>query len=257
MNILKRCLNFYIFKLLLTCSILILIITPLFAIDEPLDIFKKANQSYEKKDFSYAIELYESLLNSGYANFELYYNLGNSYYKNGQPGKALLNYERALRLKPRDLDLRYNIKFLRKVVQEPEPSFEIQIIQWFNNLLNINELTLLVSFLYIICTFLFIYYVIKKNRIFLWLGIMIFLIFLFMGGWLLLKINYETKGLQAILISGPAEVRNGPSDTDSVSFTLPEGRKLIILGENGDWYAIGLPIEGLKGWIQKRFIEKI
>ena len=65
-------------------------------------------------------------------------------------------------------------------------------------------------------------------------------------GWLAIKIESEVLTRDAIVVSGPADVRNGPGMENSVGFSLPEGRKVVILGAKDDWSAIGLKSEGQK-----------
>jgi len=78
------------------------------------DLFDRANKAYSKGDFSTAIKFYEQLTaESGYRAGVLF-NLGNSYARSGQTGKAILNYERALRLSPADSDIKGNLQLIRK-----------------------------------------------------------------------------------------------------------------------------------------------
>ena len=77
------------------------------------------------------------------------------------------------------------------------------------------------------------------------------------AAWLGLTIRNQQLTSWGVVISGPADVRNGPGMENSVGFTLPEGRKIIVLSEKDEWAAIGLAAEGLKGWVEKKYIDKI
>jgi uncharacterized protein YraI len=76
-------------------------------------------------------------------------------------------------------------------------------------------------------------------------------------GWFFLKLDKEALSREAIVVSGPADVRNGPGEENSVGFTLPEGRKVMVLGAKDSWTAIGLKTEGLRGWLENKYLEEI
>lgn len=220
-------------------------------------LFQQAGQYYEKGQYKDAINIYESLVSQKQINSALYYNLANAYYKTQSLGKAVLNYERALRLSPRDKEIRYNLSFLRQQVKEPQPSVIILALNYFTNLITLNTLLLLCSCLYIFLTAGFIIYLFNKNQLLLLSNLFIFFILILSAGWLSLKVKDEIFTKSAVVLSGPADVRNGPGSENSVGFTVPEGRKVVVLGQKDDWYAIGLTVEGFKGWIEKKYIEKI
>lgn len=69
----------------------------------------KAEKAYDTKEYNTAIDLYEQLLKEGFTSFQLYYNLGNSYYKNGELGRAIYAYEIARKLEPDEEDVKINL----------------------------------------------------------------------------------------------------------------------------------------------------
>src|SRR5690606_11741 len=73
------------------------------------DLLRKAERSYDEKKYRLAIENYEKLIEQGYASYQLYYNLGNAYYRNNELGRAIYNYELARKLEPNDEDVRINL----------------------------------------------------------------------------------------------------------------------------------------------------
>jgi len=75
----------------------------------PDELFLQANKQYEAGSYSSAINSYEDLLSKGLRSAQLFYNLGNAYFKAGKPGPAILNYERARVLDPRDEDMKFNL----------------------------------------------------------------------------------------------------------------------------------------------------
>jgi len=223
----------------------------------PKEVFNEANKHYAKGDWQKAVDLYNQLLENGEKSPELYYNLGNANLKMQKTGIALLNFERAIRISPKDPDIKFNLQFARKLCGEPEPNFIENTLMFLPNQFTLNQLALLCSALFIFLSGVLIAYFITNSNKLLLVTFAIFsiliLFLLFFG----IKLNAEKLSNFAIVIKSPAEVRNGPSNENSVGFTLPEGRKVLLLGKNGQWVAIGLKVEGYKGWVQEQYIEKI
>ena len=96
----------------------------------------KGDSAYIKEDYTAAIQIYEALLKNGEAA-EVYYNLGNSYYKIGEIAKAVLNYERALLLQPGNSDIRANLEVARaKTIDKVEAIPEVFFVSWIKSLIN-------------------------------------------------------------------------------------------------------------------------
>ncbi|MCB4791998.1 MAG: tetratricopeptide repeat protein [Elusimicrobia bacterium] len=244
-------------KTILILSLSLSLSLPLFATDDSLNLFNQANGFYEKGEFVKAINLYEQLVSKNQANGSLFYNLGNAYYKNQQMGFAVLNYEKALKLMPRDNDVRYNIDFINRMLKEPPPSFIDQVMQALNNLASLNELLSLSSFLFLLFIFIISVFIFNKQRALLLTGGIVLLLLLVAACLLFIKIDREVMAGWAIVTSGPAEVRNGPGLENSIGFSLPEGKKIMTLGQKDEWVAIGLKQEGLRGWLEKKYINEI
>ena len=97
----------------------------------------EADSAYINKEYAKAIELYESLLEQGESG-EVYYNLGNSYFKQEELGKAILNYERALLLQPGNSDISANLDIARaKTVDKVNPNPEVFFVAWTRALINL------------------------------------------------------------------------------------------------------------------------
>ena len=96
----------------------------------------EGDSAYMRNDYISAIQIYEALLGKGEAA-DVYYNLGNSYYKAGDIAKAILNYERALLLQPGNSDIRANLEIARsKTIDKVEAVPEIFFVSWINSLVN-------------------------------------------------------------------------------------------------------------------------
>jgi len=233
-----------------------------------LQKFTEGNKFYEAGDYNKAIEIYETLIKEfNIQSSVIYYNLGNAYYRINQIGKAILNYERAIKLNPRDEDIHYNLKYVKSLIKDIEPE---NIFQKLYRLLKVNELKVLLT---ISNTILFVFlgiYITKKDTISRKLSILfgfIFVIFLF---WTILRISDENKKF-GIVISTTV-IRSGPGEDYTPIVTTPEGKKLEILSEQESWYGVAVSFETsseientaqlgqyqkYKGWIEKTKLEKI
>ena len=97
--------------------------------------FQEGNEAYNNKDFKTAIKLYENCVNQGVANPILFFNLGNAYFKNENLGKAILWYERALRLEPNNEDIIHNLAFANTQIVDKVNNDVFWIEQFFNKIL--------------------------------------------------------------------------------------------------------------------------
>ncbi|HRH67712.1 MAG TPA: tetratricopeptide repeat protein, partial [Bacteroidia bacterium] len=105
------------------------------AADNASDLFHQGNIAYQKGDYITAVQLYSGLLKSGKVSSEVYYNLGNAYYKTDSIAKAILSYERAKKLNPDDEDVAVNLKIASlRVVDKIEPLPKIFYKQWLHSL---------------------------------------------------------------------------------------------------------------------------
>lgn len=106
------------------------------------EIFFGANQAYKKGRFSDAIDGYSQLLQSGQGSGHLYYNLGNTYFRLNDLGKAILNYERARLMLPRDSDLDFNFRYARDQLKDAvsESQRYMSIVFFWLDSLNLDEL---------------------------------------------------------------------------------------------------------------------
>ena len=105
-------------------------------IAQPIEVLETANEYYANEEYQKAISLYDSILNAGYESAALYYNLGNAHYKNGDLTNAILHYERAKLLAPKDEDIQYNLDLLNQFVIDkietiPQPFFGHRVISTY------------------------------------------------------------------------------------------------------------------------------
>jgi hypothetical protein len=115
--------------------------------------FEEGNRRYQEGDYQGALESYLSIRDAGYESGELYYNIGNTYFKLGNLGRSIVNYERALKLMPRDDDARANLELARSLAADeitPLPGFWLfRAIDWWVHALPRTWLLLVVAAAYL------------------------------------------------------------------------------------------------------------
>jgi tetratricopeptide (TPR) repeat protein len=228
-----------------------------------LNTVKHANDLYAKGDYTNAAKEYEKVLKNGVAP-EIYFNLGNAYYKTNEIGRSILNYERALRLSPSFEDAKFNLELAQlKVVDNIVPSPTFFIGRWIQNLIKLltSNQWLFISFcvfiLFLIFVFLFIFGPSRMIRKFSFyfatvlVGIS-FVSLIFAGVRKGQIINHS----DAIVMSGVISVKSSPDKSGTDLFQLHEGAKVTIKSTLGSWTEIKLS-NGAIGWVEQVNIEKI
>jgi tetratricopeptide (TPR) repeat protein len=233
-------------------------------VHSPNELLKQANQYYANRQFDQAIPLYESLLSQYGPSFIVYYNLGNAYFKNNELAKAILNYERALRIKPMDQDTRFNLQVCQaRTVDKIDSVGVFLVTRWFRalgDLLSSNHWALvsLISFTLLI-GFLFAYFFSRTA----WLkktGFYVSLLLLILS---ILSLVYASRKYQeivhpdqAILMDPTVTVKSSPDENGTDLFTLHEGTKVTLRNEVGNWKEIVLQ-DGNVGWVPASSLEII
>ena len=151
------------------------------------DLLQKANEDYTKEQFKEAIDEYNKILMTNMESPEVYFNLGNAYYKTKQYTLAILNYERAKLLAPDDQDIEFNLQVAnQKVVDSIQELPGIFIVRWWNAIVN-SQTTDTWAVISIICFVVFLilmgfYFFAKTSevkRITFWSGCFLILFTIF------------------------------------------------------------------------------
>lgn len=227
--------------------------------DSPQDLFKQGNAVYAQGDFPKAISLYESARDGGLRSWALFFNLGNAFYKNNQLGKAILNYEKAFRLSSSDGDLIYNLNLVSTKAGDPlVPASGLAALCWrVFYWISLNSLTLIVSLVLILLSIYLILGFLGKRPLSWNLVSRMTVVLIFFGTWLGIRIYFAERA-EGVIVTPTADVRSGPNLTYPANFTIPEGRTVLLLDEQEPvtgWVEIGVPQEGLKGWVPTSSIE--
>jgi tetratricopeptide (TPR) repeat protein len=223
--------------------------------------FDHANQLYDQKKFDKAREIYESLVRQGVHDPAALYNLGNACARMGDQGVAVFFYMRALRLSPRDRDIRENLNRLEPGINRGNTFFLLRPLSWLKNLLNLNEWTFGSSLLFsLACVFLGLKFLLRKEgliRIFQKAAIFFFLLFLVHASFLGFKVYEELIVKTAIVMKADTLARSGPGDQFEELYKLPAGTKIRIISppQNG-WVRMRL-MDGRSAYLPLTEIRKI
>jgi len=226
---------------------------------DPQQLFSQANEQYARGAYAEAIALYERVRDSGVESPALYYNLGNAYYRSQRVGMARLWYEKALRSDPRDADIKHNLLFLRALqgaIAARRGLFEI-VRDALTAFLTMDEATIILSIFYLIFITLLIASLYMRGLAVIWLRRGSAILLVAAGLWWAGIYARQINTKYAIIITNSADIRNGPGTNFAVGFTMPEGRKVIVLKKYEDWAEIGEPVEGLRGWVRLDAIGEI
>jgi tetratricopeptide (TPR) repeat protein len=229
----------------------------------PEEAFREAGAHYEASRFAEAAELYGQTAKLVPESASAHYNLGNALLRLGAPGslgQAIASYGRAFRIAPRDADIRHNFEFaLKRAGEELIPAGTPPVLWRSYRVLSLIELKAL-HFLFLwVALLLGTLWVVRaewRERLTTPLAAAAAL-WLAAGGWWGIRVSTGLKA-PAVVVLGGAEVRSGPGASYPVGFKVPEGRRVSRLGsvKNG-WIEIGVPKEGLTGWIEKEALEAI
>ena len=223
-----------------------------------------ADRAYNQKQYHQAIKSYESLLRSG-GSVDLYYNLGNAYYRTGNISRAIINYERALLLDQGDEDVRHNLKIANsKTVDKIVPRSRVFFVEWYNSLRNCIGIDKWINlgFISLALIFVFAVFYLFPKRVLIqkigFFGSLFFaVIFLFSTLFAYEQNQKLISHSEAVIVSPIVLIKKSPSSGGMDLFILHEGAKVEILdGVLMDWKEIRLP-DGRKGWVESSHIERI
>ncbi|MCD8030211.1 MAG: tetratricopeptide repeat protein [Bacteroides sp.] len=223
-----------------------------------------ADSAYQQGNFTAAIRLYEEILTQGEAA-EIYYNLGNSYYKADYIAKAILNYERALLLRPGNEDIRANLEIARnKTIDKVDAIPELFIVAWKNDLVNSMSMDawarwgIFFFLLWIGSLYLFFFskkISLKKGGFVS--GMVCLLLVIVCNLFAAQQHKVLTHRTHAIVMTPSVTVRSTPSESGTSLFILHEGHKVQIKDNSmREWKEIVLE-DGKVGWIAVSDIEVI
>jgi tetratricopeptide (TPR) repeat protein len=230
----------------------------------PEQLYQKANTLYQEGKVSEARDLYESIESNGYVSGDLYYNLGNAYYRLGDLGRAILNYERAARLMPADDDLRHNLQLANlRVVDRIEPTPRLFIWDTWDSIKGMmsSQTATWAAYAFFLllvgCAALLLLarsYPLRRAAM---TGGLACLLLLVCSVLLVIeKISDDTRRDEAVVVASITTVKNSPDDKSSDAFVLHAGVKVRLIDSVNDWVKIRLA-DGKVGWMERGAAETI
>ena len=254
-------------KLILTAAIFFSLVGALSAGDEqPLDpnkLFYNANSLYEKREYEKALEEYKKILDMGIDSGCLYYNMGNSYFKMGKLGYAILYYEKAKRIMPQDNDLKSNLSYAKSLVGTstvdiPRRNPVVTLVKTPFKDFSMNAIAICALIFYLIFIALQIAFIInpvlaKKLRL---IYVVILIFFIVNLGALAIRYYDEAMQRRGVVIQRDVDCRYEPIDRSTTFYKLQEGDRVSILKTRDGWRQIKR-IDGKAGWVRQEAVEEI
>ena len=223
-----------------------------------------ADTEYQKGNYQQAIRDYEEILKNG-ESAEIYFNLGNAYYRTDNITKAVLNYERARLLSPGDDDINFNLQFARsKTIDKITPQSEMFFVTWYKSLVNFTSvdnwaktgILCIVMALLLVLLYLFGPQLMLR-KIGFFGGLAFFVIFLLSNLFAFQQKQALDNRTGAIIMAPSVNIKKTPAKNSTDQFVLHEGTRVDIIDKGmTDWRCIRVG-DGREGWIETKAIEEI
>ena len=236
--------------------ILLLLIANVLNAQDEQKIFESANEMYKQQNYEKAIEYYKTLEKYNLISSELFYNLGNSYYKLNKVGPSIYYYEKALKLNPLNKDVQNNLVFARRLALDNIEELPRTVFQKLNSRylqkLSYNQWAIVSIVFCVMSSLLFLLFYFsnqpRSKRTFFVTSLISFLFLIISLTITYNQFSYFKNNKVAIVFAEETEVRNAPSLNSEEVFTLHEGTKVIVLDTIDDWKKIKIA-DGKIGWI--------
>ena len=230
-----------------------------------VEFYQEGNRLYQEGDYGAALASYLRVVEAGFEGGEVYYNIGNAYFKSGDLPRSILFYERARRLLPGDENVRANLDLARSLTVDdvqPLPRFWLlNAVEWWVNLLPRTLLMIIVASMYVGAAFGLILLITKREHpLAVW------------GGWLalaagavflVLSLNLAARELglgraeEAIVLQPEVDVMSAPSEDRTLAlFKVHEGTKVRVDRRSEEWAEVVLE-DGKVGWVRVGVLETI
>ena len=227
-------------------------------------LMKQGNQSYQDKKYDQAVDDYQKVIDMGFTGRSLYYNLGNSYYRVGKLGLAILFYEKALRISPGDDDVIHNLAIANaKTVDKIDALPRFFIFQWWESALALFSLRGWTNILYALYILLLLsigaYFFARRTavqRLSVYAGLVSAFLLIVVGVVWGVNVNRTMTVKDAVVTAPTATVKLSPDPSSNDAFVVHEGLKVRELDKVDTWIRIRLQ-DGKQGWIQQDEIGTI
>lgn len=224
--------------------------------DARADAFADGNTEYAAGRFKEAAEKYETAVAAGATNAAVFYNLGNAWYRAGDLGRAILNYERALALEPRHPEAAANVRLAR----EKARALELRKSRWeaFASRGTTTHYVVTAAIGFWVLAFAAAALVLGRRRsVLLITACVVGVLSCVIGVSCAYTLESGTRGRAlAIVLDEKVDARLATADNANTVLTLPPGSEIKVLSTRGDWIYVALPNE-LRGWIPAQSAELV
>jgi tetratricopeptide (TPR) repeat protein len=224
----------------------------------------RADSAYVAKEFALAAEQYEQVLALGYTSAEVLYNLGNVYFRMGEVPKAVLQYERALRLSPADEDIIMNLRLANLQVKDKiEVLPEVLPVRIWNRVLSLLSMdhwawvSIIGLLLTVVCVVLYFTRYEPRVRMVGFFGGILMLMLLGLGlSGALHQRNVLMNDDRAVIFTPTLNAHAAPDAQSGLLFVVHQGTVVQVTQELNGWYRIRLK-DGNVGWVTEGSFERI
>ena len=234
-------------------------------------------EAYNNKEYADAVEAFESVVANGHASADVYYNLANAYFKLGQQdgtssrpfaggelGRAVLNYERALKIDPTMDDARYNLDIAKDLTNDTEAVPESFIVRLWHSLAGAMTTngwaTLSLSSLFVTVVLVLLYLLhgtILVRKVAFFVAIATVLLFVLATALSLTQLKAATKSSRAVILTNDITPVHASPDSSSKIIRQPsQGVTVEMERTQGDWTEVRFA-DGEKGWLRTQSVEVI
>ena len=228
------------------------------------ELVDDANELYRNQQYQSALNIYDSINSYGYESALLYYNIGNVYYKLNEIPKAILYYEKALKLDPKNEKVNQNLSRARLLtidrIEEIPEFFLLNSYREFVFAFNSNVWAILSIIFFVSCLVAFLIFFLSSRTGMRRIGFYAGVILLIFSISTLLFANKSYKMFtshdSAVVIQPTVTLQGSPNENSSELYIIHEGTKVYLLDSIDDWLEVRLS-DGKKGWLKSETIELI
>ena len=228
------------------------------------ELFSSANDLYRQEKIEQAIKLYQKIESEGMVSSELFYNLGNSYYKLNKVGPSIFYYEKALELNPLNQDVKNNLVFAKRLALDNIEELPKTVFQKINSnflqKISYNQWAIIAIIFSLIGSMLFMVFYFAntpaKKRFYFVLSSLSFILLILFFSITVQQYSFAKNNKAAIVFAEKTEIRNAPTLNADQVFTLHEGTMVTVLDVIDDWKKIKIA-DGKQGWIISSEIKEL
>lgn len=232
-------------------------------VQDPRSLFYKANSLYEQREYEKASEEYAKILNIDAESGPLYFNIGNTFFKMGKTGYAILAYKKAQRLMPGDSDLKSNLAYAESLTEDSAlQALSQNRIAWLFKFpfreYSLNTVSVILISLYLMLIGMFLMSIInpvsKRRMTILFYPVLIGFL-LTLGAF---SVRYYDEDIlsHGVVVAKEAECKYEPIDKSNNYFTLKEGQRVLVLKTRNGWRRIRR-LDGKLAWVKSDAVEEI